>query len=154
MASLPQSHLGNLTNENRIYSHLREMLPTTDENGRFSPYYVLHNEEWRYFADLDDVSLSIIVFSSNGFADRFSVRVGILRETGENIVTKDLTALTKVYFEDFEVILKSQLDWILKSNEHFIFFVEIEKKDEERLRREKKKTEEEKAKYKKLKFCK
>lgn len=145
MASLHQVHVGNFRDENRKYWRLREMLPTTYERKRFSPSFMLHNVEWVYLAtlnhdiDLDIYSLSLKVHSFKHVEDQFNVRVGIFGESGENVFLSNAKAVAGEALKVVESVSSPQLESMMQSNELFIFFVEIKKKDEQKAKKKEEK---------------
>lgn len=85
-----------------------------------------------YAANLDPYFFSItIFFPETDILDQFNVRIGIFGESGENIVLSNVKAMSTRLFADINLLPSSQLHSIVKSNEFLIFFVEVEKKDEE-----------------------
>lgn len=133
MTSLHQNLIEKLTGANRKCWRLQEILPTEEEKEKpqFTSYFQLHKKTWRCVAVLYDNFFAVSVFFKNrGTGRQFNVQMGIFGESGENIVMSNVKQVTNSLFKVYISKPSSELLSLVQSNQLFIFYVEIEKKDE------------------------
>lgn len=132
-----QSILKNFKKENRRFWRLGDILPNEAEKLRSSAYFRLENETWRFFIDTrtyhfdtDSFIISINNLFNDAAVDLFSVRMGIVSESGDEIsAAKVEISSGNVHACNF--IRRSKLEWLKQSSEKYFFFVDITRKDGE-----------------------